>query len=248
MNLRVATFNIRNGLARDGWNSWLPCRWRATTTVLRHLDADLVGLQEAYGFQARGLRRRLGGYGMTGDGRSERRANERCSVLYRRSRLELVDSSTRWFGDEPFKPGTKLPRASHPRIVTFAELVADDGPSLTFVNTHLDQRYDDNRVTAARQLVGWLGDGPTILVGDLNARPESEPVHILEDAGLRTVLPPDAPGTNHDFGRREEKVRIDHILVSHHWAVLGAEVVTEKPGGRFPSDHWPVVADLDLRD
>jgi endonuclease/exonuclease/phosphatase family metal-dependent hydrolase len=61
-------------------------------------------------------------------------------------------------------------------------------------------------------------------------------------------VPDDAPGTNHDYGTFEPKVRIDHILVSDHWAVHGAEVVTEKPRGRFPSDHWPVVADLELPD
>jgi endonuclease/exonuclease/phosphatase family metal-dependent hydrolase len=248
VKLRVASFNVRFGLAWDKGNSW-PLRRRAAGTVLAHLDADLIGLQEAYGFQARSLRRRLGSYGMTGDGRDADLKGERCSVLYRRSIVRLADSSTRWFGDEPFTPGTMLPNASHPRIATIADVVpVDGGPAITFVSTHFDQRHDDNRTTAARQLVDWLSpiDHPTIVVGDLNARPTSDAVKVLEEAGLRRALPADAPGSNHDYGRREPASPIDHILVSPHWTVLGADVVTEKPHGRFPSDHWPITADLEL--
>ncbi|HYF46481.1 MAG TPA: endonuclease/exonuclease/phosphatase family protein [Acidimicrobiales bacterium] len=244
MNLRVASFNVRFGLALDGWNSWLPFRWLAARTVVRHLDADLLGLQEAYAFQTWCLRQR--GFGMTGDGRNEDGGGERCSVLYRKDRLRLVDSSTRWYGDEPFRAGSKLPRASHPRITTIADVELGDGQPFTFVNTHLDQRYDDNRVAAARQLVAWLGDGPTIVVGDLNAKPGTEPLKVLEGAGLRSALPPDSPGTNHDFGRRDPWIWIDHILVSEHWKVRDTGVLTEKPFGRHPSDHWPLYADLTL--
>ena len=246
VRLRVATFNIRNGLARDGWDSW-PLRRGATTRVLRGLDADLVGLQEAYAFQVRGLRRRLKVYGATGDGRDEDGGGERCTVLFRKQRLRLVDSSTRWFGPEPFAPGSKLPRATHPRIVTIVDLApVDGGPTVTVANTHLDQRYEDNKEAAARQLAGWLGDGPTIVMGDLNAYPDSDTVRTLLDAGLTTALPGNDPGTNHDYGRRERPNRIDHILVSHHFTIGEGRVVTDKPKGRWPSDHWPVVVDLEL--
>jgi endonuclease/exonuclease/phosphatase family metal-dependent hydrolase len=248
VNLRVATFNVRFGLAQDGWNSW-PFRRRATTTVLRHLDADLIGLQEAYGFQARGLRRRLGAYGLTGEGRNVNRKGERCSVLYRATLLHLTDSSTRWYGDTPFRAGSILPKATHPRIATLVDLVPAEGePTITFVSTHLDQRHDENRTASAKQLAGWLEelDHPTIVVGDLNAGPTSDAVKALEAIGLRSAVPDDAPGTNHDYGKFEPTKRIDHILVSSHWQVGEAQVVTEKPKGRFPSDHWPIVVDLTL--
>jgi endonuclease/exonuclease/phosphatase family metal-dependent hydrolase len=250
VKLRVASFNVRFGMATDGWNSW-PFRRRAAGTVARHLEADVLGLQEAYQFQARSIRRRLGRYGMTGDGRSAKRKGEHCTVLYRRSVLRLTDSSTRWYGDEPFTPGTMLPDASHPRIVTIVDLEpVGGGPGITVANTHFDQRHDDNRVASARQLAGWLdvAERPTIVVGDLNAGPASDALRVLTDAGLRSAVPDDAPGTNHDYGKHVPKRRIDHILVSPHWTVHGAEVVTEKPHGRYPSDHWPLYADLELPD
>ncbi len=247
MNLRVGTFNIRNGVAFDGCNSWL-FRRRATADMIGGLDADVVGLQEAYGFQANYLRRRLPDHGLTGDGRSALRRGERCAVIFRQAALELTASETRWYGDEPSRPGIRLPKATSPRVATIAGFrpVDGGGPPFTFVNTHLDQRHEDNRLRAAEQLLGWLDDGPSIVVGDLNAGPDSRVLAILEAGGLRTVLPPDAPGTNHDFTGRTDGRRIDHILVSSHWEIGPAQVVTGRPRGRLPSDHWPVVADLTL--
>lgn len=246
MSVRVATFNIRNGLARDGWDSW-PFRRKATAAAARGLDADVLGLQEAFGFQARSLHRRLPGYGLTGDGRSARRRGERCCVLHRTAALDRAAAETRWYGDDPGRPGTRLPGASFPRVATIATLtVRATGRPFTFVNTHLDEHREDNRVAAARQLASWLGDGPTVVVGDFNAGPTSAVLRCLEDAGLRTVLAPDAGGTGHGFTGRTDGPRIDHIVVSRHWALRGARVVTTRPDGRLPSDHWPVVADLDL--
>lgn len=246
MNVRVATFNIRNGLAGDGWNSW-PFRRKAAAAMVRGLDADVVGLQEAFGFQARSLRRRLPGYVLTGAGRSPRRWGERCSVAVRRAALTLVTSETRWYGEDPSRPGTRLPDASFPRIATIVRLgPTGGGPGFTFVNTHLDEHLERNRVAAGEQLLTWLDDGPTVVVGDLNAEPDSWVVATLEAGGLRSAVGHDAPGTNHGFTGRTDGRRIDHILVSHHWSVTGARVVTDRPGGRLPSDHWPVVADLQL--
>jgi endonuclease/exonuclease/phosphatase family metal-dependent hydrolase len=244
VRLTVATFNLRNGLARDGRHCW-PLRRRATAAVLAGLDADVIGLQEAFGFQARWLHRRLGrrAYAMVGDGRSPRRSGERTSVLVRRSTLTVVEARTRWFGAEPDRPGTRLPGASFPRTVTVVRLrPAAGGPELVAANTHLDEHLEANRVTAADQLVGWLGEGPAVVVGDLNAEPGTAPLTRLHAAGLRDVLGPDAPGTNHDFTGRTDGRRIDHVLVSPHWTVESARVVTDRPGGRLPSDHWPVVA------
>jgi len=246
VNLRVGTFNIRNGVAFDGCNSWI-FRRKATADMVSGLDADVVGLQEAYGFQARELRRRLEDYGLTGDGRSARRRGERCTVLFRQAALELTASETRWYGHEPTRPGIHLPKASFPRVATIASFrPVDGGPPFTFVNTHLDERHEANRLTAVEQLLAWLDGGPSIVVGDLNAEPDSGVLATLEAGGLRTVLPPDAPGTNHDFTGRTDGRRIDHILVSSHWEIGPAQVVTGRPRGRLPSDHWPVVADLTL--
>ena len=107
MLVRVASFNIRNGRAFDGRHSW-PLRAAACAQAVAALDADVVALQEVYGFQLRGLLRRLHGYAATGAPRDDgRRRGERCSVLYRTASLELISSETRWYADTPQRPGAR---------------------------------------------------------------------------------------------------------------------------------------------
>jgi endonuclease/exonuclease/phosphatase family metal-dependent hydrolase len=68
----------------------------------------------------------------------------------------------------------------------------------------------------------------------------------LLDAGWRDAVPAEAGGTFHDFTGATDQERIDHILVGKGWQVVDAEVSHHRPGGRLPSDHWPVVATLQL--
>ncbi len=247
--LVVATFNIRNGLAPDLRHLW-PLRRRSTAGMIRALDADVVGLQEVYRWQLRYLLGRLAGYEAHGEGRSRRRRGEFCPVLTRSSRLHVRDVQTRWFGDEPDRPGLRLPGALFPRLATMAA-VADRLADEAFhvVNTHLDERRPENRRASVAQLVTWLPlDGPVILLGDLNTSEDDEKVFsLLRSAGLRSVLPREAGGTVHRFRGGTDGPRIDHVLVSAHWEVAEAAVVTDHPGRRLPSDHWPVRAVLRLR-
>lgn len=247
VSLRVVTFNVRNAKAPDGANSW-PLRRRATRATLARLDADVVGLQEAYRCQERYLRRSLTGTQAFGRGRGARGTGERCPLLWRSTRLEVVRAEARWFSDRPAEPGSRLPEARFPRLATLVELRdSTTGRTFGIANTHLDERQRSNRERSAELLVGWLApDLPWVVMGDLNAGPDSPPLQALEAHGLRTVLPADAGGTNHDFTGRADGRRIDHILVSPEWEVRGAAVDRHRPGGRLPSDHWPVVADLVL--
>lgn len=250
--LVVATFNIRNGLAPDGRHLW-PLRRRSTAAMIRRLDADVTGLQEVYRWQLRYLLHGLDGYEAHGEGRSRQRrirAGEACPVLTRSSRVRVTDHWTRWFGEEPHRPGVRLPGASFPRVATMVRTV-DRAAATAFdaVNTHLDERRPENRLASVRQLVTWLSpDRPTIVLGDLNTTPDDDEVFsVFREVGLWPAVPPEAPGTAHRFRGGHDCPRIDHILVSPHWEVVEAGVVTDHPG-RLPSDHWPVRAVLRLRD
>jgi endonuclease/exonuclease/phosphatase family metal-dependent hydrolase len=85
------------------------------------------------------------------------------------------------------------------------------------------------------------------VLGDLNAGPGGDVVAPLLAVGLRDALEGVPGGTAHGFTGRTDGRRIDHVLVSRHWDVVAASIEHPRPGGRLPSDHWPVVADLRLR-
>jgi endonuclease/exonuclease/phosphatase family metal-dependent hydrolase len=96
------------------------------------------------------------------------------------------------------------------------------------------------------------GEAPALLLGDLNATPDSEPVQILltglRDARSLSQTPPYGPmGTFNGFKLDAPLLaRIDYVLLSAHWRMLRYAVLTDSVQGRFPSDHLPVVTRLSL--
>lgn len=244
MRFTAATFNLRNGLAFDGWNSW-PFRRSSTAQTIRALGADIIGLQEAYRFQLRWLRRRLPEFHAAGSGRSRRRLGEHCPVLVRTTRARIVSHRTLWYGDRSDVAGTRLEGALFPRIATVARVRFDEGVEIEVVSTHLDERSPARRRASASHLARQLdGHVPRVVLGDLNAETRETLFDVLAEHGLRPVpVSPDV-GTVHGFTGGTAGRRIDHILVSDDIEIVDAAVVVDRHGGRLPSDHWPVVADL----
>ncbi len=247
--VRVASFNIRNGLAFDGWNSW-PFRRRATARTIEDLDADIVGLQEVYGFQLRWLQRQLPRYTVVaGQGRNGGGRGEMCPLLVRPSAAKVSHATTRWYGDSPEAPASRLPGASSPRIATLANLrLEPSGVAVQVLSTHFDEAIATNRVRSARQVLDWLDRStPHIVLGDLNGTPDDGAVEVLLRGGLESALRPEDGGTAHRFTGRRDGRQIDYVLFSKHWDVRSPTVDVPHRIRRLPSDHWPVVADLDLR-
>lgn len=250
--LRVATFNIRNGIAFDGLDSW-PLRRRATAQAIADLDADLIGLQEVYGFQQRYLMGRAPGYEATGVGRTDGRGRgERCAVLYRSARLALTSSTTRWFSDTPDLPGSTGWGNRQPRVVTLARFIdLATGRAFGLADCHLEGAPAVARHRSAAALPTWLDPAlPWIVAGDLNAEPDDQALRTLLAAGLRDVFAPAAaapvaaPPTTRPRGAERAR-RIDYLLVTREWRV-GAAAVAAGGRHRRASDHLPVVATLRL--
>lgn len=243
MIVRLATFNIRNGRAMDLLNAW-PVRRHATAAAIAGLGVDIVGLQEVFEFQRRYLDQRLATFRWFGQGREGARAGEQCPIGVSSRSVTVLDDATRWYGDAP---GGRLPGASFPRIATLVRC-RDEPSGVEFMvgNTHLDEHLPANRAASARQLLEWLDPAtPTVVLGDFNCEPDDTAVlGPLTGAGYQ--LAEFAGGTSHDFTGRTDGRRIDHILASPHWTIEEAVVVHDRPGGRLPSDHWPVRVTLRL--
>ncbi len=252
--LRVATFNIRTGLGRDGRNSW-PLRSGVCAASIAGLAADVVGLQEVHAFQERGLARRLPGYAGAGAGRSDGRCRgERCTVAYLTSRLRLDAWTVRWFSDTPWAPGSRSWGNPITRIATlcrFSDLRT--GHRFGVANAHWDGASAASRSRSAEALLDWLDPRlPWIVLGDLNATAGDPSLARLVGGGLRDTLAHlgergPLAATHHRWDGSTDGTRIDYVLVGDGWDVLEARIDHARPYGRLPSDHWPVVADVSLR-
>ncbi len=249
--LRAASFNIRTGWAWDGAHSW-PLRSRACAATLEALNADVVGLQEVHGFQQCTLLRRLRGYAAAGAGRDDgRRRGERCSVLFRPARLDLEAWTVRWFSPTPWVPGSRGWGNPITRTVTLCRFL-DRVSKQRFgvANAHWDGASATMRSRSAEALLAWLDPVlPWIVLGDLNATAGDPAVAHLVAAGLRDTLAhlgerSRGAATHHPWDGSTEGTRIDYVLVTPEWEALDARIAHLRPGGRLPSDHWPVVADL----
>ncbi|HET7712402.1 MAG TPA: endonuclease/exonuclease/phosphatase family protein [Thermoanaerobaculia bacterium] len=255
--LQVMTFNIRLNLASDGPNAW-PHRKDAVANLIR--SADLVGLQEALPEQLADLDALIPHFGRIGAGRAADRRGEASAILYRRDRFEVLRQETFWLSETPDVAGSKGWDAAYERIATWGEFRdRTTGVRFFHFNTHLDHVGAMARREGTRLLLRAIAriaapEDAVMLTGDFNAPPDSAPYRQVIDAGFedafhRSRRPHEGPdSTWNGFKAIEPGRRIDFIFVRNAVEVLRHEIAdTMMEGGRFPSDHLPVMAELRIR-
>lgn len=260
--VRVVSFNIRYANEADGENAWRVRKDLAIDT-LRALDPDVAGLQEVLASQFNDLRDAFQAYDFVGVGRDDgAAAGEFVPIMFRRSRFTLVERGHVWLSESPEIPGSVGWDAACPRMVTWVRLRFRENPLVDLVvfNTHWDHRGREARIASARlvrRMVESIGGLPIIVTGDFNCAPYSEPYAILlesqgsgaalHDTYLEAGLAESAEGTFNGFEGRSDGARIDWVLSNRRWEVLSAGIDRTQRDGRFPSDHFPVHALLQLR-
>lgn len=263
---RVTSFNVRTIAAEDGPDDW-EHRKELVAAVLRFHRPAVAGLQEAFAQQVDYLDEALADYEWVGTSReAEARAGEYVPLFYRPDRVELLETETFWLSAVPDDPGSVGWSAEHPRIVTRADLRdRETGTEVTHFNTHLSHVDEHARVESARLLRQRVDAvaGPVVVTGDFNCEPGSEPYRMLAGDGTgagatgdwrgdpladarevaeRTPLGPTA--TKHEFDGRVRE-RIDFVFV-RGLAVSQYGALADHWDGRWPSDHLPILAELEL--
>jgi endonuclease/exonuclease/phosphatase family metal-dependent hydrolase len=251
--LRVLTFNIRYGSAKDGRDRWELRAEKVQATIAAHAP-DLLGLQEALPFQAAFVADGLPAHESYGPSRmGPGTADEACTMFWRRERFEALERGTFWLSETPEVVASRGWDAALPRVCSWVRL-RDRATDQTFIfaNTHLDHRGAEAREQSARLIAARLGGERVLLVGDLNAGEDSAPLKALRAASFRDsfrVLHPTVGGVGTFTGFREApgEDKIDFVLFRGAAAVEAAAIDRSKPGGRWPSDHLPVSATLRWR-
>ena len=263
--VQLMTFNIRYGSAGDGPNRWDLRKDLIFDTIADH-EADIIGLQEVLDFQMEQLRRALPQYASIFVGRDDGQlAGEGVPILYRRDRFTAADSGTFWFSNSPWKPGSKHWGNQIPRICTWLRLTEiTSGKSVYVYNVHLDHQSQDSRLYSVNLLVKEIAGrehrDPVVVLGDFNMDMDNEAMHafgrIKRDVAFEPMfdvwgkLNPDQPSetTFHGFGEQPDGPCLDHILIDDNWEIFETAIDARAYGGRYPSDHFPVIATLNLKD
>lgn len=255
--ITVATYNLRYNEPRDSINAW-PNRKDWVRELIRFHDFELFGTQEGLIDQITYLAG-MEEYDYVGVGRDDgATAGEHSAIFYKKERFEVLDKGNFWLSETPGEPSFGWDATSHRRICSWAKMKDKrSGKPFYFFSVHFDHRGKVARVESARLILQKIkeiaGDMPVIFVGDLNSRPDSEAIAILDealnDAYKVTQAPPYGPtGTTNGFNwNRTGAARIDYIYTTDQVEILKYGVLSDSRDQRFPSDHFPVVARIRIK-
>ncbi|GMW03583.1 MAG: endonuclease [Candidatus Hydrogenedentota bacterium] len=254
--LTVMSFNVRYGTANDGDNAWDRRKDIVVNAIREHAPA-VIGTQECLDFQADYIVAKLPEFQWFGVGREADGSGERMAVLYDARVLSPVESGNFWLSETPDIPGTSNWESACHRMATWAKFYhLPTKQFFYFFNTHLDHRSAPAREGGIRVLcdrMGHVPEGiPVILTGDFNSPAgTSEPWKTATSRGFSDawLVAAERKGPTVTFGRfeapkEERDARIDWVLTKGPIVVTYCETVLYNESGKYPSDHYPVVARL----
>lgn len=236
---------------------------------LSYAKADVIGSQELQEDQVQEVMSFLGNtYGCYGEKTRENEGRTDINaIFYNKTRLELIDSKTIPYIDDHCKNAFTYCR--------FKDLATNN--EFVVLNTKLSWGNPDRRLAEAVQLNAYsshfLPKDPIIVLGDFNLYPfilhkcniffDGDYVErVLAGKNLKDAKSLSAFGhfgplcsitnsrdTLEPFvGAQLIGFVLDHILVNDEVEVLTHGIDTAKVNGEFPSDHFPVVADISFRN
>lgn len=221
--LRVLTYNIHHGEAMDRKFDYE----RLANTISR-LKPDVIALQEV-------------------DNQTKRASGvDQAAELGKRLKMNHVFGNALYYSGGQYGEAilSRFPlenaKAHHlpysfgnePRTALEVTVRPDNGiPDFIFVGTHLCHQSGATRVEQTQELDALFAgrtEYPVIMAGDLNARPNSEPMKVLLSKNWIDAVAPNS--------------RIDYILLrkTDRWEIVKTEIIDEP----VVSDHDPILTTL----
>ncbi len=256
--LRVMSYNIRLDVESDGENRW-DLRKEKVAALMAYYEPDFIGTQEVQHHQLQYLLSALPAYRSIGVGRDDgKTGGEYSCIFYNHQRVEPLRQSTFWLSETPDSVSRGWDAACH-RVCTYGLFrIRATGQLIWVFNTHLDHLGTVARASSARLISEKIRQlntrgYPVVLTGDFNARPEEEPVQLisktLRNSRPRSVMPAYGPADTWNAFRFDARPEgcIDYIFISPgQWKVLKFATLTDSYAQKYPSDHFPVMATLQL--
>lgn len=254
--MKVMTFNLRLDVASDGENAW-PNRVNHVVEVIKESKVDLIGMQEVLPSMLNDLTHRLDQFDWIGRGREAGSKGEYSPIFFNRNMFELVESGTFWLSETPYVEGSRSWDSHLPRICSWGQFKAKKNPDLEFrvFNTHLDHIGEEARSYGSKLIAQFIKaqnkkkELPSIIMGDFNAYPLSDAIKTMVQAGFENVYSyynEKIGCTFHQFEGVTEGEPIDYIFTSPDIQIEDVHIDRQSFDGRFPSDHYPIIANVNF--
>ena len=252
--MRIMSFNIR-------YSEFTPERIDLVIKTVKKYSPDSVGFQEATDAWMEVLSSRLADeYNFVGCGRNADRMGEASPIFYRKSRFKILEENTLWMCDTPNVPGSKVASSTLPRIFTYALLKdLQGGKKFVHFNAHLEHKSEEARVSQIKVLLDYTKrfdneNIPCVLTGDFNCREDGDCYAEIMKYGLAScakIAKKSKEGeTFHGYGTAA--ITIDFIFLREALASVSEYKVCDdtytNPDGSiaYPSDHYPIIADIEF--
>ena len=255
----VGTFNVRYDNRGDSANPWVQ-RAPVVAALLRFHDFDVFGTQEALKSQLDDISNALPYYTRYGKGRDDGiDKGEHSAVFFKTDKFTLLDKGDFWLSATPDVPSLGWDAKCCNRICSWVKLKdKKSGKELFFFNAHFDHQGVEARRQSSKLILKKIkdiaGDKPVIFTGDLNGSQTTEWYLTLANSGslrdsYRDVKYPYANNASFNaFGKSVGRTEIiDHIFVSSQLSASKWGILTDTYHGKYPSDHFPVLAIIEFK-
>jgi endonuclease/exonuclease/phosphatase family metal-dependent hydrolase len=252
------SYNIRLDLKSDGENWWEKRKDRVAG-MINYYEADFVGLQEVVHNQLLYLKDSLRGYDFIGVGRDDgKEAGEYSCIFYKKDKYTLIQQSTCWLSPTPDVPSKGWDAALN-RVCTYGLFRNNKTKKFVWVfNTHFDHMGKQARLESAKLIVKKINEFntknyPVIVTGDFNSKPFEEPAQYMvanmnDSRSISKLIYGNADTWNAFKFNEKPEGRIDYIFVSKddRISVSKFATITDSYEMKYPSDHFPVLATLNI--
>ncbi|MGL4337374.1 MAG: endonuclease/exonuclease/phosphatase family protein [Turicibacter sp.] len=252
--VKIVTFNIRIPVD-TGLSSW-SLRKKHVLDKIKNESPVLIGFQEIIDETLIELKDSLTDYVFIGGGRLNDLTGEGPRIAYHKDKLDLMSYDVFWLSQTPDLPGSKYPEGSIlPRTCGVAIFRMRATQQLIRIyNTHLDHECSEARVKQVSQLLADLEKRqermplPTLIMGDLNATPESKEIRLFhEESNVSLVdLTETIENSFHDFGRTA--IKIDYVFASESVECLDVKAWDDCIEGVYLSDHYPIAVSVEFKN
>lgn len=256
--ITIGTFNIRYDNPRDSGNLWAD-RAPIVSNLIRFHGFDILGIQEGLKNQLDDMSTALPEYARYGKGRDDGKdAGEHSAIYYKKDRFKLLKSGDFWLSETPDIPGKGWDVTCCNRICSWVYLedVKTKKQFYAF-NVHYDHQGVIARRESSKLILKKIseiaGDKPVLLTGDFNGGRDSEwyktiaTSNQLVDVHSKVKFPYANNSSSNGFRIPRGTSVIDHIFMSNQFSASKWGILTDTYYGKFPSDHFPVLAEVTLK-
>lgn len=257
--LTVGTYNLRYDNPGDTGNPWVD-RAPVVSNLIRFHDFDIFGTQEGLKNQLDDINNALPEYTRYGLGRDDGKdKGEHSAIFFKKDEFNLLKKGDFWLSQTPEKPSLGWDATCCNRICSWVYLQhKKSGKKFYFFNAHFDHQGTIARRESSKLILEKIndiaGNSSAIFTGDLNGGRKSEWYQALANSGkladsyTQVKYPYVNNSSFNSFGKEKKSFEIiDHIFVTNQFAVKKWGVLTDTYFGKFPSDHFPVLAVLTIK-